>query len=631
MRVRVPLPFRDRIDAYGGATLAQVHEAVTGSVERDVPLSIITSTQRTVGGERLHAYETGEAQSHRGSPIVVATRDGFYLHDGHHRTTAAQRKGQRTIRARVARLDAAPRPFREQSSDDLLMMRPEATAVTYRAHDVHDVAELVGDIAVIEITTPIESKPGAGWGYFDDYESILCRFENALASEDVASVLLKIDSPGGAAAGLNACVDAMIKAKREHGKPVVAFADEGAYSAAYALACVADKIYLPKAGGLGSIGVISRIVDVTEADKAAGVRVETITSGKRKADGDPHVPVTSAAIKHVQRRVDSLAKLYFKLVKESRGVDARAYEADTFYGKHAVKRGLADGVMSLDELVEKMITDLDSVVKIGSTSTREASLTPEARTMNLSTLASALDAALAGGDAKKIAAARAALDKALGAAAPSAKPSASKKIVTTETKSTESSESESSESGSGSEEEEEESGKLPSMSASSSSGSSSGSSEEEEEEEEAAAALALVRSVTGKRSVREAAGALEALRENAASAPSAAKRLAKLEADAKAEKIEKLIARGRAEGKITPGNEPKVRKIAASHGTKGLRAFLDAAVPVAAATDHEPAEEIEGVAVSSEMKKIWTKMGHSESDFPKLAKAHAKTLAKGAR
>ena len=482
-RVRVPLPYKDQLEVWGDYTRRQMHEAVVGAKVRTVPIAALLSTQETIGSTMLARYMRGEGKSRKHDPIVVPSADGLATYDGHHRITSAIKRGETRVRVRVAA--PAPRPprqFRDKASTELLLMKPEATTVSYQEHDVEDVAEVIDGIAVVCIDTPLESKAGPWWGYFDDYESILCRFENALRSDEVKAVLLKIDSPGGAAQGLNACVDAMRKCKKKIGKPVIAFADEGAYSAAYALACVADQIYLPKAGGLGSIGVIARIVDWTEANKKDGIRVETITTGNRKADGDPNVPVSKEAIAHLQRRVDQLGDLYFKLVEKTRGIDARSLQADTFYGKDAVKRGLADKVMSLDHLVKRMTTDLDNLVGMGLSSQSQASRTREARTpearMDLKTLAAALEAAIKDGDAKKIEKATAALDEAI---------RASKKVVTTETKSTESSSS----SGSSEEEEEEgasgESGKVPPASASGSSmssKSSSSSSEEEEEEEE---------------------------------------------------------------------------------------------------------------------------------------------------
>ena len=599
-RVRVPLPFKDQLDVWGDYTRRQMHEAVLGAKVKSVPVAALLSTQETVGSEMLARYMRGKGKS-KNDPIAVPSAEGLAIYDGHHRVTKAIKSGATRVRVRVA--SPAPRPpraFREKSSGELLMMRPEATTALYQEHDVEDVAEVIDGIAIVCIDTPLESKPSAScWGYFDDYESILCRFENAIRSDEVKAVLLKIDSPGGAAQGLNACVDAMRKCKKKAGKPVIAFADEGAYSAAYALACVADAIYLPKAGGLGSIGVIARIVDWTEANKNEGIRVETITTGKRKADGDPNVPVSKEAIAHLQRRVDQLGDLYFKLVEKARGIDARGLQADTFYGKDAVKKGLADKVMSLDHLVKRMTTDLDNLpgMRLASPTetsrTSEVRKTPEAR-MDLKALAAALEAAVADGDKKKIAKASAALEAGI---------AASKKVVTTETKSTESS---SSSSGSEEEEEEEESGKVPPASASggssmASSKSSSSSSEEEEEEEEekkeaeeekaaaksaakalahatsgharrdiVAAAIAEVTAplravakaaarATGRKSLSSIAGALAAMPKQREATAALRKEVDALKSDKLRAKVDGKLAKAERQGKITAAQRDSLR------------------------------------------------------------------------
>ena len=68
---------------------------------------------------------------------------------------------------------------------------------------------------------------------------------------------------------------------------------ECAASGAYALACVADQIWLPASGMVGSVGVVCARYDETKADEEEGVRVDVIAVGKRKTDGNPHVKVTA--------------------------------------------------------------------------------------------------------------------------------------------------------------------------------------------------------------------------------------------------------------------------------------------------------------------------------------------------
>lgn len=363
--MRVPLPFRSRDAAYKSAVEPEtLVEAIKGSVYREIPVDQLVSTQHRVNDARVVQFAAGRpAPKPKHTPIVVQRHGRYYIHNGHHRATAARLSGEKTIRARLATLDK-PRKFASDApAGTLLMIDPRAMAAKYTPREEPYVEIVAGGIAVLTIEGPLESKAGGCWfAYYDDYESIMQRFRDALESEKVRGILLKIDSPGGMAAGLNATVDAMRKLKNRYGKMVCAYADEKCCSAAYALACVADEIYLPPAAEMGSIGVTSTIVDATKANKKAGLNVVVLTSGKRKSDGNPDVQLTAEAQRHIQKRVDHLANIYFRLVERARGIPAdevKALEANTFDGKHAVRAGLADAVWTLEKTLKYMRSQLD--------------------------------------------------------------------------------------------------------------------------------------------------------------------------------------------------------------------------------------------------------------------------------
>ena len=242
------------------------------------------------------------------------------------------------------------RAFVEAGQNRTLCLHPSAMRATYAQRDV-DPNCIAAGVGIVHVDGPLSAKPD---GYFDDYESILDRYRDAIYSDETHCVLLKIDSPGGDAAGLNELVRSMKRCKEETGKSVYVFADEGAYSAAYAIACAGDEIYLPEPGGLGSVGVISVIESQVRMLDKIGIDLEVVTSGRFKADGNPETPITDQAVEHVRRRVMGLARLYWRLVADSRPMSfaaVRAMQANTFYGADAVAVGLADGVMSLDEVV----------------------------------------------------------------------------------------------------------------------------------------------------------------------------------------------------------------------------------------------------------------------------------------
>ena len=234
----------------------------------------------------------------------------------------------------------------------ILCLHPDAMRVGYEQQKV-DPGCIVGGIGVLCVNGPISSRSDP-WGWWDNYEQVLQRFKDRLYCDEVDALLMKFSSPGGDAAGLTECCDDMLKVKEETGKPVYAYADDACYSAAFALACTADEIYLARSAGLGSIGVICAMISYDKANKKAGVDVDYVTSGDRKADGMPDAPISKEARAHVQRRVDQLAAIYWELVSTTRRISVakvKGFEADTFYGDEAVEAGLADDVMSLDDVL----------------------------------------------------------------------------------------------------------------------------------------------------------------------------------------------------------------------------------------------------------------------------------------
>ncbi len=117
------------------------------------------------------------------------------------------------------------------------------------------------------------------------YEEIFEAISSALTDEKVEKILLDIDSPGGEVGGLFDLVDFIYNARIQ--KPIYAFANDHAFSAAYAIASTASKIFVNRVSGVGSIGVIATHVDVSEADKKEGIRYTTIFAGEKKNDLSP--------------------------------------------------------------------------------------------------------------------------------------------------------------------------------------------------------------------------------------------------------------------------------------------------------------------------------------------------------
>ena len=215
---------------------------------------------------------------------------------------------------------------------------------------------MAGNVAVVSVDGPLMQR--GGW-FWDGHDAVAERVRAALAEPKAAAVMLKLNSPGGIAAGCFAAAQSIRAAAQAAGKPLVAYADEQACSAAYALACAASKIFLPPSGEVGSVGVLSAVVSMKRALDAEGIDVAVIRSGAKKASGHPADALSDDAIAREQADVDALAQQFFALVAQARGMTpaaVAALEGDTRMGAAAVAAGLADAVMTFDEAIRAAST-----------------------------------------------------------------------------------------------------------------------------------------------------------------------------------------------------------------------------------------------------------------------------------
>ncbi len=265
-----------------------------------------------------------------------------------------------SARLRAALVAALARPvLLEPRAVDAVLA---GSAFEARADSSSDTADppfvRAGDVAVVAIDGPLAQRAWSCMGMFggDGYDAIEARVRAALADVQVGAVVLRVDSPGGEVAGCFEAVRAIRAAAADARKPLVAYADELACSAAYALACACDAIVLPDTGAVGSVGVIAALTDESAALAAEGLAVHLITSGAAKADGHPAVPLSADARARIQAEVDYLADVFALEVGAARGMaaaDVRALEARVLYGPQAVAAGLADQVGNLQDAITR--------------------------------------------------------------------------------------------------------------------------------------------------------------------------------------------------------------------------------------------------------------------------------------
>lgn len=209
--------------------------------------------------------------------------------------------------------------------------------------------EIQGGVGVLNITGTLVNRTSGFDSYsgLKSYMQLSNDFQSMLDNELVKHIVLDIDSGGGMVNGLFDFVDQIYNARGV--KPITAIVNDNAFSAAYAIASAASKIYISRTGGAGSIGVIAKLYSFSRKHDDDKVDIETITAGARKADLDPDTPISDEARAKVQAQVDSINDMFLATVERNMGISREALaslEADFFTGSDALAQGLAHEIMS---------------------------------------------------------------------------------------------------------------------------------------------------------------------------------------------------------------------------------------------------------------------------------------------
>ena len=189
------------------------------------------------------------------------------------------------------------------------------------------------------------------------YDCLLKVITDALANKEVGAVLLDIDSPGGEVSGcFDFCRKLAAMTQRAGGdKPIIAFANEMACSAAYAIAAVCDAVMTTQTGQVASIGVWTMMIDMTKGLSKNGIEVTMIRAGERKARGGPYEHADKATVDKLQNWVDETWDIFATLVSDFRPISKQAvlaFEGDWFTGTDALSLGLVDAVDTSEAIFE---------------------------------------------------------------------------------------------------------------------------------------------------------------------------------------------------------------------------------------------------------------------------------------
>lgn len=220
-------------------------------------------------------------------------------------------------------------------------------------------------VAIIRISGSLTNRYSPWNKYFSviSYDEIRDALVSVAGDEGISSILMEIDTGGGAAHGLNEVSD--IVTKIDHIKPVEAHTSMYTFSAGMWLASAARKITASPMSEVGSIGVIITMTSYHEMLKARGIEVKTIRAGKYKALGNPSEPISDAAVAIAEEKADKIYGYFLDQMVKTRpqlsigNKDAWA-EGKTFFADEARPLGLIDEIEGFDKVVANLASNYDN-------------------------------------------------------------------------------------------------------------------------------------------------------------------------------------------------------------------------------------------------------------------------------
>lgn len=193
-----------------------------------------------------------------------------------------------------------------------------------------------------------------------DADTIISGLRSAFEAEDVAGVILRINSPGGSPVQAGYVYDELRRLKADNPEiPVYAVAGDLCASGGYYIAAGADAIYANRATMIGSIGVLMNGFGFVGTMDKLGVERRLYTAGEQKGFLDPFQPANPDEVAHLRTMLADIHEQFATAVKEGRGDRLKGgeelFSGLIWTGQQAIELGLVDGLGSAGYVAREVI------------------------------------------------------------------------------------------------------------------------------------------------------------------------------------------------------------------------------------------------------------------------------------
>ncbi|MCC6650920.1 MAG: signal peptide peptidase SppA [Candidatus Eisenbacteria bacterium] len=184
------------------------------------------------------------------------------------------------------------------------------------------------------------------------HETLVAQLERAFRARHVRVVVLRIESPGGSVVASNLIDHAIVRLKKETGKPLVVSMGSVAASGGYYIALRADRILADRHTATGSIGVLFVKPSFEGLYERLGVRQEDFDRGSYMGATSPARNWSPAAQAAADSAIGRSYSGFKARVAAGRKLDPEQVEAiaqgRVWYGADALERRLVDGIGGLE-------------------------------------------------------------------------------------------------------------------------------------------------------------------------------------------------------------------------------------------------------------------------------------------
>lgn len=237
-----------------------------------------------------------------------------------------------------------------------------------------------GNVAIIPVQGPLMKK--------DQYcgpvgmDTIGRRIKELDKNPDIDAIILDINSPGGTVSGTSL----LGKTIKNASKPIIAYVNELAASAAYWLASQADEIIAAdEKAQIGSIGVMLSFIDIQPAWELQGVKFHSIVSDLSEEKNKLFEEVRKGNYKEYKEQVlNPLAERFIATVKSTRAdkiKDETIFKGRVDFADKALEIGLIDSIGSLDFAIERAYQIAET--KEAKASINTASITNQTNSLSM--------------------------------------------------------------------------------------------------------------------------------------------------------------------------------------------------------------------------------------------------------